>query len=1107
MLRFYRFVGGVVFCVSALSVSLHAQEEKDPPKPRGYQRYDIAHARYKSGGIKAYLQDSYSIKERLDEEIVGQGEVTQALQAALIRYFEGYGTRTAEPVYLNLIGLTGLGKTSLFRVLEDMGFPVKFIQLQAYSGQEWNDLPYHISRAVKYYHQNQPLILVLDELDKVAEISGGDSKSSTEETTQKVVGTINDIISEGKLRELDLDLSNVFVVTTMNFSREEVSRYIQETFRGKKNQKDFFDFTIADLQKFHRWLSRHPSAKYKVISNIFRPNTTGRVAPNTVMVKPFDDHAYDALIALQVYKTVERETTGANAAKRIEVDSTPAFRTFLKKWAIFPPTGARETVMKGDALIADAILYGTKYTSGELSLSRDRPRKLLLDYDSHLKKVVVRITPQFQVNGKLKNGKTVALELDFDPSSKTFVLPEGVKSVEPVSYKHPPKRASRVTLADVRAARYPKIAQKAEGLSAKLNETLYGMEDLTSLIEEMAKRFLSRQSISSKEPEAKILASFPGVGKTDLLRMTAEYLGIPFVQVDLKEYTSADSSVIANFIYQLNQKIKEATNGNPGQPYVLGLEELDKLYEINPKTGGFVDRTLMSLINRILSEGKISGEYGSSLDSNRFNGTIDFHNAFILVTMNFMGDIIGFSADPRLTTVEDVVKASKELASTPAVRREVLKRIYLPETISRLFPYLHIVRSPDRKTYSKIIREKASVQAVKERLLSTNGELKTQVEIDATDRYYDVYLFNESVIPSEGARYSMVSAARMVKEHIEKSLAALKGDRLLHDRPVRLRFDFDPETSEWIVFAAPIKNDSPVEFRELHRERLQLVFPPIWIKRNASSKRLLVAVHEFGHAFSAIHMGLRIEYMTCVPPDDVVGGYVKYASEQMVTMASKLISRLYSGLASRAFERIFLSQDGAQPESVLKISTGSSGDIASVTQELWYVLYELGLDPDGGTLDRKARSAYDPLARSADFEQLPTEKVEAFGKILRGMESELVRRFLVLRPIEWYREKISEFALKGGMNEKQFYALIGYRHPGDEDNAFLGERSQLEEHFKKIAKPLHPGVIQAFEAPPADGEQTPEKNLSELTQVFHALVKEHLHGGDKAELCAASLTP
>jgi hypothetical protein len=149
--------------------------------------------------------------------------------------------------------------------------------------------------------------------------------------------------------------------------------------------------------------------------------------------------------------------------------------------------------------------------------------------------------------------------------------------------------------------------------------------------------------------------------------------------------------------------------------------------------------------------------------------------------------------------------------------------------------------------------------------------------------------------------------------------------------------------------------------------------------------------------------------------------------------------------------------------------------------------------------------------RYAHFENIPAEKVEKLGKILRKMEDHVVEDFLKAHPKDWYIDKISEFAKVGGLDEKQFYAMIGYTHPGV-NRAPVSKSSALRDAFKKVIadEPAELAAAKSFKQ--GLTQTTAAENMDKAMSYFEATLKEQLHSAlpHPISTCAegyAALTP
>jgi hypothetical protein len=202
-------------------------------------------------------------------------------------------------------------------------------------------------------------------------------------------------------------------------------------------------------------------------------------------------------------------------------------------------------------------------------------------------------------------------------------------------------------------------------------------------------------------------------------------------------------------------------------------------------------------------------------------------------------------------------------------------------------------------------------------------------------------------------------------------------------------------------------------------------------------------------------------------------------------------------------ERVFLSNEPLKAGSVLSITSGASGDILQATEGLWNLMYQLGFDPNGGTMDRRGVNA---AGRYAHFSDLPAEEVEKLSKVLRQMEDYLVKDLLDAHPKDWYVEKIGKFARLGGVDEEEFYKIAGYPHPGN-NVISLGERNLLQDSFKGMIVEEPKEVRVAREFKQGRMKTTAQENLDAATKFFGELVEREIHGGGPARSPAMRPAP
>ena len=1051
------------------------------PNGTGYKRNDIANARFGTEAREELLKKAHGIAAAVNKRIVGQEIAAKFVQDRAVQYLESFPNRTGEPVALNLIGLPGVGKTAMLDELRKLGFPIVQMDVQAFAGEAGRSFISTLQYKVDDYVRNKkPLILVLEELDKLPEKSTGEMKA--EEKTSPVIGTLNQILSDGRMTGSGLEpvpFSNVLVLTTMNFSPAEIELFAAEVL-GKP--KSFYDFTVEDFQAFDKWIRSQPSARYKVLSKLFRSNTVSRLAPNTVLMQPLTHEGYKTITEIMAKNAVERTTQGANVGKRVSVTVEPSMIDFLAKETVLAPSGARETVFRTGALTEQLVNYGIKYKSqGDDSLNR--PRKLSISMDVEKKLAKVKVVEQILRRGKLEDGKTFEFTVGFDEGARLFIPPTELATDKPVIAKKTTDgdgEPKPPTKKEIRAARFPKTQSLTKGLEEAINAELIGQESTTALLKEDLDKYLGRNGPAQKEPSGRIFSGFPGIGKSAIVNLAAAHLDIPVVRVNMQQFASNTPETVKLFMDTVIAQINEV-KAKGAKHYILLLEELDKIYEIDPK-GNVVDRPVMAVIKDLLNDGQAAihqSEHGSV-----YKRVLDVADAYIAVTMNFSVDRFGFKADPRLTSIEDVIKAWRQLSMSPLQLKQVLGSMFLPETVSRILPRFTVMKPLEERDYKAVI-DLQSENVLVERMYDDRGVNVGQVEVRLTPAYKK-YLFKEAVIPSEGARNTVVTTQARIASDLEAALDNLPRSSKYATKPLVLTLHFLPAKTTVVAKVQLADGDGKDEPLEILRREVALNFPPVKNNGRLPEKRLRISGHEFGHAFGAVLLGRRFDHVLVQSNSPEFGGYVTFRNNDH--SAEGMVAELYSLLASRTFERIMLSKNPAAGESVLAITGGASMDIKMATMNLWNMLFELGFDPNGGTIDRNAVMNG---SKYADFASMPDSLVQKLGLVMRDLETFMVTDLLERHSLEWYADKIAKLAHEGEMTEAKFYEMIGYRYPGA--GSSMGRLTELRELFKKHILPESTDSKAARQAKNGQQEQTIEQNIERYMAFFAKSVRKHFH--------------
>ncbi|MBL7671623.1 MAG: hypothetical protein JNM39_14150 [Bdellovibrionaceae bacterium] len=376
-------------------------------------------------------------------------------------------------------------------------------------------------------------------------------------------------------------------------------------------------------------------------------------------------------------------------------------------------------------------------------------------------------------------------------------------------------------------------------------------------------------------------------------------------------------------------------------------------------------------------------------------------------------------------------------------------------------------------------------KVVNARLFDEDGRNIGKIRVQLSPRYKK-YLFNETVIPSEGARSTVVRTQGIISTDLEKAISALPKSKF-GAKPILLSLDFLPGSTEIVVSAKVDTPEAVAQKAEIIMKRsIALTFPRIDIQGKIPQQRLSVSAHELGHALVAARLGLRIDQVVVVPTTPGAGGYVKFKGDSMG--ASEMMAKVYATLASRAMERIIFSKDPKSDSSVLEITAGPSQDIKQATYGLFNMIYELGFDPNGGTIDRNFTMG----GKYADYASIPPELAEKLGKILRAMENQVLDDLLESHTKEWYVEKTIGLARQGAMSEQEFYALIGYEHPGENIETY-GRTYNIREMFQRVIRAKPAALKKAQGQRRGLQNETVEETVERYLSVFAGILQTNLH--------------
>ena len=992
-----------------------------------------------------------------------------------------------------MIGFSGVGKSSLLSLIEDI--PVIHIDAQEYADERNIHLLIYRLNSHSAIMLKQPVIILIDELDKIREINQNTKDESGPEKTSAFIGALNQILSSGSLsmgyQKSKVDLSHVMVVTTMNLPPEVIQEFSDSS---KINNKSFYDYSAQDFAKFYDWATSETNAISKILSKMFRSNTVGRLASNTLLMQHFSEQDYRDIIKLVINDVIKQYKTKKELSLDVDYDEKSLIDFFYHHF-LSPSLGARgissHVYDKMEQLIQIALRY-------DMTKSENlRPRKVFVSNDG--KNFILKIESLKKQASKLVVSKEASIQISIDPLTQNLVRPENLVLKAPeVSHQN-----KKISASLVRKTRYPTNSYDLNKLISLVSKDVYEQEEFLNDLKVKLQRYLSFENTTEREPVATVVAGFSGIGKSAIIDSVSKHLKLPVARINMQNFSTEEGDSVSKFLDTLEVEISRAKSSPEYQgKYILSLEELDKLFELDPSNGSPKNRPVLTVVKDLLDFGKSTISIKN--DWQVSEKLVDVRDAFLYISMNFNSELIHFEADPRLTTIEDVMHAYEKLASSKATLREVFSKIFRPDTINRLLSKVRVLKPLSLVAYQKILNKQVK-NVVVERFGGEEAFANSKIKLELSKDYLDM-LFSESVIPSEGGRYAQETAKQIISRDFDFALRQIPNKH--RSEPVKIKFHFDKKQSEVVasfVFDSDkktkIQTDSSKsqnrDFKKTFsvKQSRVLSFPPVSLPASAliEDDRLLTAVHEFGHAYMAVLLGLRLETMAVVSPSANIGGYAKFQTTGL-SEAQILIANIYISIASRAFERIFLSEQPKSKYALSFVTSGASVDIQSATRLIRDYVFKLGFTQSLGVLDFEGGSV-DQNKFYAKFQEIPFEQQAALAKTALQLENKIIDFILKDKNLEWYKSKIEQVARKGILNEAEFMQIIDV-DVSQEPKSVLQNR--LHQVFAGSIKASNSNAANAFYVPNAD------QNLKLFSNYFVRTLEKNLSHSLSANQCASA---
>jgi len=574
---------------------------------------------------------------------------------------------------------------------------------------------------------------------------------------------------------------------------------------------------------------------------------------------------------------------------------------------------------------------------------------------------------------------------------------------------------------------------------------------------------------------------FSGVGKTFMVEEIAKAADLPLIKIDCARFASdkSDGNAATNFISELESRLFKTRYENPDKKIIILFDELDKIWEIQGLN--VVDRPVLSIINTLLDQ----GEYRKNSYTH-----INIRDAYVISALNFPLGMFNMEPDPRITSPENMMDTWRQINASISTKLAIMSQMFKPHTVNRLAAREPLIAKPLVKAhYQKLIKFGINV-ALKELY---GGPEASKIKIDTTDGYLE-YLYQESVIPTEGGRKTKSRVVELISKHVTGAINSLP--RRYRGLPVTLTLDasiswnLDHKKYLWnlhaILSKAVVNKKSKVVNIDLFKSRSGKAgrletptFPPLEIPISESIpvKIWEVSAHEYGHALTALRFGLPIEKIIVHPLLPGAGGFVQYKGQDNLLKMKDLWSRILTALGSRAMERIMFSVNPlSRVESSLSLTTGSSADLESAAQIMTVMMSILGglgtTKSDYGSFQRGSQDALGKLAPQFTEDMMIRAKV-----ILSLAEQYLVRVFHESEDIEKMKSNVEKLARKGYMTPEEFLELnpeLTKLKANEHSMAFRGwiidllseldtveGKIEIEEFFEKHNSLIESGNIEA----------------------------------------------
>jgi len=871
------------------------------------------HAVLKNNDLKNERFGSHEALHALSNQqffspIVGQGSILETLRIRLIDHFSKK-SRSFPSIFV-MMGTSGVGKSAVIDHIDKQGVPVIQVDVQTFLNNE-KDLKSYLQQEL--YDQNEPIVLALEEIDKLTSTKRG----------KFILSQINEILASGKIYRKSLD--SVFILMTMNFKDQTIREVVKNAL---DQDRLLSSLKSAELQSVFQWIHTHAFAAYMILEHMFTDETVSRLAPNL--------HFFNPLSEADLLSILKNDFDLFEKSSYFRFDSID--EELIKKvitWHYVPAYGARGPKAQFQYLLQHLKLVGERTPMiQDPECLKPRTIKASLKDDS------------IDLNITVLNHKQLPIEsknflLRFNENHSALSTPENVLLAPKLTIIKERIQVKTTSKRDTIRARFGTHNHVSKKIRRHLLDQIGGQTGVIHKVSEKLGQFL----VSTHEwVHPLILAGFSGDGKSKIAREAFIAIDLPYLEINLSQFSEHSQDSLYGFFGQIERYLADHLDEIEEHHDHFGII-LNELHKLTPS-----DTQEPPVLGALLS---LIGEGSLSVDADEFPllHSLNLKNVFFIMTMNFGHNRFGLLPDPRVTSIQDKIELIQKLNSSPHYVHDVITSLFRPDMTSRILPHVLLMETLSLKDY------RSQMKKLVHSLIQQRFQPIHKLSINIDSSYYR-YLEEQTIVPSEGYRYTESEVKNIFQNDLNALLKFLPREKKHEPASIIIKYAHDE-----VLF---VLDDASKPY---YQKKIVKRFPSPLKKKDLSKDRIHTAIHEAGHQMAASLVGYPTQRIEVIALESGASGMVRFdvSTKKNIYTARLMIAEIAVTLGSRAFERIFSDTDPFSRRAFSNLSLGPIGDIQMATETLWDILHRANLDPSGGTLERTGMSGSFTYARFSDL--------------------------------------------------------------------------------------------------------------------------------------------